>query len=106
MFGPWDSSNVDDDPHVRKNEEEGRYEATVDGYTAELTYHVRGDRLVLPHTGVPRAIEGRGIGSALVRAAVEDAIRQDLTIVPLCWFVRSWLNRHPDHGAKVEPPGA
>jgi predicted GNAT family acetyltransferase len=91
---------------IRKNEQASRYEATVDGYTAELTYRLRGDRLVLPHTGVPPAVEGRGIGSALVRAAVEDAIRQDLTIVPRCWFVRSWLDRHPDHGAKVEPPGA
>ena len=100
----WDYSTVET-PEVRKNEEAGRYEATVDGYRAELTYRLRGNRLVLPHTWVPPAIESRGIGSALVRAAVEDAIEQDLTIVPLCSFVHGWLDRHPDHGAKVELPG-
>lgn len=97
---------MDDHPDVRKNEKAGRYEATVEGYTAELSFRVRGDRLVLPHTSVPPAIEGRGIGSAMVRAAVEDAIQQDLTIVPLCSFVDGWLDRHPDHGAKVERPGS
>jgi predicted GNAT family acetyltransferase len=96
---------VENHLEVRKNEEAGRYEATVDGLTAELTYRMRGDRLVLPHTGVPVAIEGRGIGSALVKAAVEDAIRRDLTIVPVCPFVRAWLERHPGHGARVDGPG-
>lgn len=93
-------------PEVRKNEAASRYEATVDGHTAELTYRIRGDRMVLLHTGVPPAIERRGIGSALVRAAVEEATRQGLTIVPLCSFVSAWVGRHPGHGAKVELPEA
>lgn len=100
----WDYSTVEA-PEVRKNEEANRFEAVVDGYTSELTYRVRGDRLIMLHTGVPPAIEGRGIGSALVRAAVEDAVQHELTIVPLCSFVHAWLERHPDHGAKVEQPG-
>ena len=87
---------------VTKNEAMRRYETTVDGFTAELTYRVRDDRLVLTHTGVPPAIEGRGIGSALVRAAVEDAVANDLTVVPLCSFVAAWLDRHPGHQAKVD----
>lgn len=87
---------------ITKNEAKGRYETIVDGLTAELTYRVGGDRLVLTHTGVPPAIEGRGIGSALVKAAVEDAVAHDLTVVPLCSFVAAWLDRHPDHQAKVD----
>ena len=87
---------------VAKNEAKRRYETTVDGFTAELTYRLRDDRLVLTHTGVPPAIEGRGVGSALVRAAVEDAVERNLTIVPLCSFVEAWLQRHPGHQAKVD----
>lgn len=92
------------DLEVTNDEASGRFHTVVDGFTAELTYRLRGDRMVITHTGVPPAIEGRGIGSALVRAAVEDATARDLTIVPLCPFVGAWLDRHPKHNAKVDRP--
>lgn len=82
----------------------GRFETVVDGYAAELTYRLSGDRMVITHTGVPPAIEGRGIGSALVRAAVVEAAARDLTIVPLCPFVGAWLDRHPEIKVKVDRP--
>jgi predicted GNAT family acetyltransferase len=94
------------DFEVTNDEAAGRFQAVVDGYTAELTYRVTGDRMVITHTGVPPAIEGRGIGSALVRAAVEDATARDLTIVPLCPFVGAWLDRHPESKVKVARPGS
>lgn len=93
---------MDNDIDVVHNPAAGRYQAVVDGLTSELTYRLRGDRMVLTHTGVPAAIEGRGIGSALVRAAVEDAIARDLTIVPRCSFVAGWLDRHPEVQVKRE----
>ena len=87
---------------VTHDEAAGRFETRVDGHTAELSYRVDGGRILMAHTWVPAAIEGRGIGSALVRAAVDEAIRRDLTIVPVCSFVRSWLDRHPEVPAKRE----
>jgi uncharacterized protein len=87
---------------VVHNPAAGRYQAMVDGLTAELTYRLQGHRMVITHTVVPPAIEGRGIGSALVRAAVQDAIARDLTIVPLCSFVAGWLDRHPEVQVKAE----
>ncbi|MCU1454477.1 MAG: hypothetical protein JWN46_2623 [Acidimicrobiales bacterium] len=86
---------------VRHDEAANRFELTVDGHRAELTYRRRGDRLVLDHTGVPGAIEGRGLGSVLVATAVDYARRNDLTIVPVCWFVRTWLDRHPAEAGTV-----
>lgn len=94
------------DFEVTNDEASGRFHTVVDGYTAELTYSLTGDRMVINHTGVPPAIEGRGIGSALVRAAVEDAIARDLTIVPLCSFVGAWLDRHSESKVKVVRPGS
>ncbi len=63
---------------------------------AELMYAVQGDRLLLVHTQVPEAWEGRGIGGRLVRAALRRARADNLTIVPWCPYARKWLKTHPD----------
>lgn len=78
-----------------------RFEVTVDGHLAELTYQRRDHRLVLVHTGVPDEVEGRGVGGALVRAAVDAAAADDLVLVPRCPFARGYLERHPDLAARV-----
>ena len=48
------------------------------------------------HTGVPRAIGGRGVGKALVQAMVEDARQSGYKVVPGCPFVAKLFERHPD----------
>jgi uncharacterized protein len=96
---------VSDTPQVTDNEAASRFELTVDGVLAELRYRRNGQRLVLIHTGVPADLEGRGLGGALVRAAVERAERDGMTVVPLCPFARDWLERHPDVAAKVTVDG-
>ncbi len=68
---------------------------------AELTYLQQGDQLILLHTGVPESLGGRGIGANLVRAAVERAARDGLTIVPWCAFARKWLRDNPDVAGTV-----
>lgn len=78
----------------------GRYVAIVDGLESELTYSriMRKGRklLVADHTGVPRALSGRGIGFALVKRAVEDARAEGVKIVPNCSFVRVHMERNKE----------
>ena len=92
------------DPQIVDNERKSRFETTVDGHVAELTYQRRGTRLVLIHTGVPDELEGRGVGSALVAAAVADARQRGLTLAIECPFASTWLRRHPDaiEGLEIE----
>jgi hypothetical protein len=78
-----------------------RFEITVDDQLADLTYRRRANRLVLIHAGVPESLGGRGIGGQLVQAAVDRAVREGLTIVPLCPFARTWLERHTDVTSSV-----
>jgi uncharacterized protein len=92
---------VSDAQEVTDNQAESRFEIRANGLLAELKYHRNGKRLVLIHTAVPAELEGHGIGGKLVAAAIDRAARQGLTIVPLCPFARSWLERHPDEAAKV-----
>jgi len=89
---------------VFHDEASGRFEILVEGLTAELTYRIEGDRIFLLNTWVPAAVEGRGIGSTLVHAAVAEAKRRSLTVVPVCSFVRFWLEKHPDEQVAVEWP--
>ena len=58
---------------VRNNAAEHRYELEVDGQLAVAEYRLRPGRISFTHTEVPDALEGRGIGSRLVEAALDDA---------------------------------
>jgi len=88
-------------PQVIDNQDESRFEVTLNGTLAELVYRRRADRFVVLHTGVPDELGSRGIGGLLVRAAVDRAAREGLTIVPLCPFARSWLEKHQDVASGV-----
>lgn len=92
---------MNDAEQVTDNQAASRFELNLDGHLAELLYRRRADRLVLVHTGVPEALGGRGIGGLLVQAALNRAAGEGLTVVPLCPFARSWLERHPDATAAV-----
>ena len=61
-----------EDPDPRR----GRYVARIDGQEAELVYTREGDVVSADHTGVPKELEGRGIGSALLDALLKDARTQ------------------------------
>jgi len=86
---------------VIDNQERSRFELSMEGQIAELVYRRHGGRLVLIHTEVPAELEGHGIGGKLVTAAIDEAAAEGLTVVPLCPFARSWLERHPDAAAKA-----
>lgn len=78
-----------------------RFHLQLEGHEAELTYHVRDGALVIDHTGVPQAIEGRGLASRLVRAAFEHARGQGWRVIPACSYARVWVERHPDYAGQV-----
>jgi uncharacterized protein len=88
-------------PIVTDNSDGSRLEIHEDGELAELTYRTRSGRLVLIHTEVPDALGGRGLGGQLVRAAIDKAVHDGMTLVPLCPFARGWLERHPAEAATV-----
>jgi uncharacterized protein len=81
---------------VTDNPARRRFEAPVGRLLAYLSYRRNGQRLVLIHTDVPDEASGQGLGGKLVTAAMDEAARDGLTVVPLCPFARGWLERHPD----------
>lgn len=82
---------------VRHNTGEDRFEVQAENQIAVLNYTERGNTITFTHTGVPSALEGRGIGSKLVHAGLEYAREKGYRVVPLCWFVAGYIDRHPEY---------
>ena len=80
-----------------------RYEVVVDGELAGvLEYVVKRGRIALVHTEVRPEYAGRGLGSKLVRFALDDARRRGLRVIAICPYVQDYLTRHPeDHDIVV-----
>lgn len=89
---------------VRNNKQEGRFELALEGgQTAYVDYEEAGDGvLALTHTEVPAEFEGKGIGGALVKGALEIVRGEGLKIVPTCQFVSVYLRRHPEYQELVD----
>jgi predicted GNAT family acetyltransferase len=69
---------------VRDNTERQRFELDADGHIAFADYKRAGGLLSMLHTEVPKALEGRGIGSALIRGVLNIARSEGLKVNPLC----------------------
>ena len=78
------------------NSEAKQYEFHTDGYTPFIEYIKAKDKIFLTHTEVPKELEGKGVGSALVKAVLEEVDQMNLTLVPLCPFVAMYIKRHPE----------
>jgi predicted GNAT family acetyltransferase len=81
---------------VRHDERKRRFEVEEEGEVAILTYALQDGLIVFTHTIVPGALEGRGIGSRLVRAGLDFARGEGLKVVPQCSFVRGYIERHEE----------
>ncbi len=75
---------------------QGRFEAHVDGLRCELDYVLQGQVMAITHTGVPPALEGRGIAARLVEAGLQWAQAEGLKVRPVCSYVQVYLRRHPE----------
>ena len=88
---------------VVRNPAEGRFEVKLDGETAFAEYREQAGAIVFPHTVVPSAFEGRGVGSALVKAGLDYARETGLKVMPQCSFFAGWIQRHPEAHDLVHP---
>jgi uncharacterized protein len=78
--------------------EENRYELRLNGRLVGLAaYRRRDGRIAFTHTEVDESLEGRGFGSRLAEAALEDAAREGLNVVPLCPFIAYYIEQHPEY---------
>ena len=80
---------------TENNTEEQRFMLQLDDSEAFIDYKIgKSGALYLIHTEVPDEMEGQGIGHKLVREALKIIESDDLKIIPLCPFVKSYLKEH------------
>ncbi len=78
------------------NETAKQYEIHIDGFVPRLEYIKTKDKIFLTHTEVAVELEGKGVGSTLIRMVLEEVERLGLTLVPMCPFVAAYIKKHPE----------
>jgi uncharacterized protein len=81
---------------VRDNTDLHRFEMDADGHVAYSNYTLADGVITFMHTEVPKELEGRGIGSALVRGELEAARSRGLKVIARCPFVSAYIKKHPE----------
>lgn len=117
--GGWDRASLEREPveskepadslpelQIRDEPARSRFEAEIDGRIAFVEYRRRGNRIWLAHTEVPPPLEGRGIGSALARYALDYAREKGLEVVPSCPFIAAYIRSHPAYSDLVHVSAA
>ncbi len=85
-------------PVVTEAPELSRFEARLDGELAGYAEYVRkGDVLDFTHTKVDDRFEGRGVGSALIRTALDTVRERGEQALPHCPFVKAFIQRHGEY---------
>lgn len=75
-----------------------RFEVLVDGQAAGFAaYRRNGSSISFTHTEIDERFEGRGLGSVLVRGALDAVRAEGAAVLPLCPFVRRYISRHHEY---------
>ena len=79
-------------------EQPGQFTIQVEGRAVGVAdYHDRDGRRIFPHTEVVREYQGRGLATILVAEALRSTRAAGLRIVPTCWMVAEYIDKHPEY---------
>ncbi len=82
-------------PDVTDNAALNRFEMLVDGHIAFVVYRRQPPSIALLHAEVPPQLEGRGVGSKLVRATLDALRPEGLKVIPRCPFIAAFIRKNP-----------
>lgn len=84
--------------------DERRWHALLDGkVVGYVEYRRSPGHVSFIHTIVAPEYQGHGIARRLARAVLDDALARGLRILPYCPYIRSYLERHHEYDAQVDP---
>ena len=99
-------TSTDDDGVFSDNTAAHRFELAFANGTVVVEYEPALGALTITHTKVPKALEGRGLGSRIAGLIVAEARRRGVRLIPVCPFFAGYLKKHPEHGDIVASQAA
>ena len=86
------------EPRVIHNKEHRVFEILEGGEVAGTAEYLPAEgAMAITHVIVRPEFGGRGYGSRLAKAALDEARDNGLDVLPFCWFVREQLKQHPEY---------
>ena len=64
-------------------------------------YRLAPGEIAFTHTEVAERFNGRGLGSRLAAAVLDEARRRGSQVVPLCPFIAGYIRQHPEYADLV-----
>jgi len=99
-----DQPAAGNDFRLSDNQERHRFELHVGSELAAFSeYNLLKNGILFTHTEVLPAFEGRGVGSAIARYALDEVRRRATMAIPVCPFIAAFLRKHPEYQDLVAP---
>ena len=77
------------------NTSKKRFEMIIDNHVSFVDYIINDEKIMfLTHTEVPKILEGKGIGSALIEKVLNHIKNNNYTLAPLCPFIAKYITKH------------
>ena len=84
------------------NDKQGsRFVLEVDGEEVYLLYAEDNETIDLYSTYTPPLLRGKGLADKVVFSAFEYAKEKNLKVIPNCWYVRKFLERHNEYNSDI-----
>jgi hypothetical protein len=82
---------------VVNNVQKHRYELAVDGHLAAAYYTIADGVVTFVHTEVPAELGGKGVGSQLIKGALDQVRAAGLKVIAQCPFVKAYIGKHAEY---------
>jgi uncharacterized protein len=95
---------MDADITVRHNTESKTYDAMLgDRVVGTIVYERRGNRAIFRYTVVEPEFRELGVGTTLIRAALDDVAASGLTLTSYCSFITQFIVDNPSYARLLDP---
>jgi predicted GNAT family acetyltransferase len=83
---------------IQHEPDANRYTLTIDDeLIAVADYVINGNSISFNHTNTNPRQRGKGYAGEVVEFAVNDVeATSDRRILPMCWYVQEWFDKHPE----------
>jgi uncharacterized protein len=87
---------------VTDNPAHHRFELEVEGHVAATYYKIEDGVITFLHTEVPPELGGKGVGSRLIKGALDQVRARGLKVIAQCPFVKAYIEKHPEYADLVK----